>query len=65
MIRIIALSVSAVALLIVLYLLFSKKQKPWNEMTKSEQDKKKILVAGGLTVFLTGLIAALLLGKKK
>ena len=50
---------------LVLYLLFSKRQKPWNEMTEMEQRKKKILIASGTTVFLTGLLATLFLGKKK
>lgn len=62
---IIAILISLAALIFVLFLLFSKRQKPWNEMTENEQKKKKIMVAGGITVFISGLIAALLLGKKK
>ena len=65
MIRIIAILISLAALSFVLYLLFSKRQKPWNEMTGKEQKKKKIMIASGTTVFLAGIIAALLLGKKK
>lgn len=65
MIRIILIGISVVALSFVLTLLFSKKQKPWNEMTDREQKMKKIKVASGTTVFLAGLIAALLIGKKK
>lgn len=65
MIKIIAILISIAGLSIVLYLLFSKRQKPWNEMTESEQKKKKILLASGTTVFLAGLLAALFLGKKK
>jgi hypothetical protein len=65
MIRIIAIVAAIAALLFVLYLIFNKKQKPWNQMTEEEQKNKKILVAGGITVFLAGLIAALFLGKKK
>jgi hypothetical protein len=65
MIRLIAILVSLAALSLVLFLLFSKRQKPWNEMTENEQKKKKILIASGTTVFLAGLIAALFLGKKK
>jgi len=64
MIRIIAILVSLTALCFVLILLFSKKQKPWNEMTEKEKKKKKILIASGSTVFLAGIITALLLGKK-
>jgi len=64
MIRLIAILISLTGLSFVLYLLFNKRQKPWNEMTENEQKKKKIMIAGGTTVFLTGLIAALLLGKK-
>ena len=65
MIRIIVFSISLSALAFVLYLLFNKRQKPWNEMTEMEQRKKKILIASGTTVFLTGLLASLFLGKKK
>jgi uncharacterized membrane protein YfcA len=65
MIRIIAISISLAALSIVLYLIFSKRQKPWNEMTEEEQKRKKTLVAGGIMVFLSGLLAAIFLGKKK
>jgi len=50
--------------IIVLYLLFNKRQKPWNEMTENEQKTKKIMLAGGTTVFLAGLIATYFLGKK-
>ena len=64
MIRIIAILVSLTALCFVLILLFNKKQKPWNEMTEKEKKKKKILIASGSTVFLAGIITALLLGKK-
>ena len=65
MIRIIAIAVAALALLLVAFLLFNKKQKPWNEMTADEQKRKKVLVAGGLAVFIAGLLTALLSGKKK
>lgn len=63
--RIIAILISLAALSFVLVLLFSKKQKPWNEMTEKEQKKKKIMIASGTTVFLAGIITTLLLGKKK
>ncbi|MBA4322398.1 MAG: hypothetical protein C0408_06220 [Odoribacter sp.] len=65
MIRIIVILISLGALSFVLYLLFSKKQKPWNYMTEKEQKRKKIMIASGTTVFLAGIISALLLGKKK
>jgi len=65
MIRIIAISISLAALGVVLYLIFNKRQKPWNEMTEEEQKKKKTMVAGGITVFLAGLLAAIFLGRKK
>jgi len=65
MIRIIAISVAALALLLVAFLIFNRKQKPWNEMTEEEQKRKKVLVAGGLAVFIAGLLTALLAGKKK
>jgi hypothetical protein len=65
MIRIIIILIALVALALVLYLLFSKNQKPWEEMTEKEKNKKKVLVASGIAVFLSGLIASILLGKKK
>jgi hypothetical protein len=65
MIRIIVLVISIAALCLVLYLLFSRDQKPWNDMTEKEQKRKKALIAGGTSVFLAGIITALLLGKKK
>jgi uncharacterized protein YpmS len=65
MIRIIFLAISLAALIFVLVILFSKNQKPWNEMNEKEQKKKKILIASGTSVFLAGLIAAFLTGKKK
>jgi uncharacterized membrane protein YfcA len=65
MVRIIAIFISLIALCAVLILLFSKNQKPWNEMTENEKKKKKLLLVSGTTVFLAGLIASLLAGKKK
>jgi len=65
MIKIIAIIISLAGLSLVLYLLFSKMQKPWDEMTDKEKKEKKIMIASGTTVFLAGLIAALLTGKKK
>jgi Na+/H+ antiporter NhaD/arsenite permease-like protein len=65
MIRITVIAISLSALGFVLFLLFSKRQKPWNEMTENEQKKKKIMILSGTTVFLTGMIASFLLGKKK
>jgi hypothetical protein len=65
MIRTIVILISLTALIFVLVLIFSKKQKPWDQMTEKEQKKKKILIASGTTVFLAGIITAFLLGKKK
>ncbi len=65
MIRIIAIAVAALALVLVVFLLFSRKQKPWNQMTEEEQQRKKVLVTSGLAVFVAGLLTALLAGKKK
>lgn len=65
MLRILLIVISAGALGFVLFLLFSKLQKPWNEMTDKEQKRKKILIASGTSVFLAGIIASFLLGKKK
>jgi hypothetical protein len=65
MLKLIAILISLSGLGFVLYLLFSKRQKPWNEMTEKEKENKKIMIASGTTVFLAGLITALLIGKKK
>jgi hypothetical protein len=65
MAQLIAFIISMAGLGLVLYLLFNKRQKPWNEMNETEQKKKKILIASGTTVFLAGLLASLFLGKKK
>ena len=65
MYRIIAILISLVALIFVLYMLFGRNQKQWDEMTDKEQKKKKILIASGITVFLAGIITALFPGKKK
>jgi uncharacterized membrane protein YfcA len=64
MIRLVAIIISLSGLCFVLYLLFSKRQKPWNELTEREQKKKKIMIASGTTVFLAGLLTALFLDKK-
>lgn len=60
----IALAVSLAALVFILYLVFNKRQKPWNEMSEKEKKTKKVLVSGGILVFLAGIAAALFLGKK-
>ena len=65
MIRIVVIMIALVALALVLYLLFSQNQKSWDEMTEKEQKRKKVLIASGIAVFLSGLIASILLGKKK
>ena len=65
MLRIIVILISFAALVFVLFLIFSKSQKPWNEMTEEERKKKKSLIAGGTSIFLAGIITTFLLGKKK
>lgn len=65
MIRLVAFTVSLAALGLVLFMLFSKRQKTWNEMTDMEQKRKKIMIVSATSVFLAGIIATLLLGKKK
>lgn len=65
MTKLIVLGITLAALIFVLILLFSKRQKPWNELTSDEKKKKKILIASGTSVFLAGLIASFLLRKKK
>ncbi len=65
MIRIIAIVVSVAALGLVAWLLFSKGQRPWDQLTEEEKRKKKIMVASGFTVMIAGIITALLAGKKK
>ena len=47
------------ALGMVLYLIYGKNQKKWDEMTTEEQKRKKTLVTGGILVFLAGLLAAI------
>ena len=64
-IKVILFVVSFSALGLVLYILFGKNRKPWNEMTENEKRKNKALIAGGTAVFLAGLLAALTAGKKK
>jgi len=64
-IRIIAIVVALGALGMVLYLMLGKGQKSWDEMSDTEQKRKKTLVTGGILVFLGGLLAAIFMGKKK
>lgn len=64
-IRIIAIIVALAGLAIVLFLLFGKNQKPWDQMSEEEQKRKKTYMTGGILVFLAGLLAAIFLGKKK
>jgi hypothetical protein len=65
MIRLIAIILSLGALSLVLFLLFNRDQKQWHDMTEKEQEKKKILMTGGIIVFLAGLLTAYFTGKKK
>lgn len=62
-IKIIAIIISLAALAMVLWLLFGKGQKPWNELSEDEQKKKKVLVTGGILVFIAGVITAVFAGK--
>lgn len=62
---VIPLAISLVALLFVLYLLFSKRQKSWDQMSDEERKRKKALVSGGILVFLAGIITAIFLGKRE
>ena len=64
-IRIIAIVVAIAALGMVLWLIFGKGQKSWDEMSDTEQKRKKTLVTGGILVFLAGLLSAIFMGKKK
>jgi len=64
-IRIIAIVVALGAIGMVLYLMLGKGQKSWDEMSDTEQKRKKTLVTGGILVFLAGLLAAIFMGKKK
>jgi len=64
-IRIVAIIVALAALGMVLWLIFGKGQKSWDEMSDNEQKRKKTLVTGGILVFLAGLLAAIFMGKKK
>jgi uncharacterized membrane protein YfcA len=65
MYRIIAILISLAALIFVLYMLFGRNQKQWDEMTDEEQKKRKVLIASGILVFFAGIITALFSGKKK
>jgi Na+/H+ antiporter NhaD/arsenite permease-like protein len=65
MVRITVICIAFAALIFVLYLLFSNSQKPWNEMTENEQQRKKAMIVGGTLVLLAGMIAAFFPGKKK
>jgi uncharacterized membrane protein HdeD (DUF308 family) len=60
----IPLGISLIALFFVLYLIFSKRQKTWDEMSDKEKKRKKIMIFSGIVVFIAGIIAALSLGKK-
>lgn len=64
-IRIIAIVIALASLGMVLWLMFGKGQKSWDEMSENEQQRKKTLVTGGILVFLAGLMAAIFMGKKK
>jgi hypothetical protein len=63
--RIVVIIVALAALGMVLWLIFGKGHKSWDEMSDNEQKRKKTIVTGGILVFLTGLLAAIFMGKKK
>ena len=60
----IPLIISLTALIIVLYLLFGRRQKKWDELSPKEKKRKKVMIFSGLAVFLAGIIAALSVGRK-
>lgn len=64
-IKIIAIVVALASLGMVLYLMLGKGQKSWDEMSDNERRRKKTLVTGGIIVFLSGLLAAIFMGRKK
>lgn len=64
-IKIIAIVVALASLVMVLYLMLGKGQKSWDEMSDNERRRKKTLVTGGIIVFLSGLLAAIFMGRKK
>ena len=64
-IKIVAIVVALAALGLGLWLLFGKGQKPWNEMSEDERKRKKLLLTGGIMVFIAGLITAIFAGNKK
>jgi hypothetical protein len=64
MIKIITILITISGLALILYLLLSKDQKPWSELTPDERNMKKIKLAGGTLVFIAGLLS-LINGKKK
>ncbi len=64
-IRIVAIVIALAALGMVLWLMFGKGQKSWDELSENDQQRKKTLVTGGIIVFLAGLMTAIFMGKKK
>ena len=66
MIRIlIPATVSILALLFVLRLIFNKKQKSWDEMSEKEKKRKKIMIFSGIALFIAGIAAAFTAGEKE
>jgi len=64
-IRIVAIVIALAALGMVLWLMFGKGHKSWDELSENDQQRKKTLVTGGIIVFLAGLMTAIFMGKKK
>jgi Na+/H+ antiporter NhaD/arsenite permease-like protein len=66
MIRIvIPVIISLAALIFVLWLIFNKRQKSWDEMSEQERKRKKLMIFSGITVFIAGIASAIFLGKKE
>ncbi len=45
---------------LLLVLFFSKKQKPWSELSQKERKNKVIVIIAGILLFVSGMIIAFL-----
>lgn len=61
---IIPLIISLVAITIVQYLVFKRKETRWEDLSSEEKKKKKLMIFSGIAVFLAGIAAALSFNKK-
>lgn len=61
----IPLIIALTALVFVLYIIFNKRQKKWEDMSPEDQKKKKVMIFSGIVVFLTGILTAFFLGRKE